>query len=367
VMKLEGDYKAGKILQYSDAKDGYNRVGCFGTHMLTSGIFQLDEGTTISAPIDRKFPLSPKWNQQISEKPRIELLGTSSENIPAMMFADVSGKESSPCGRLVIDPGCTKFFKANMEGIPRYASNMTIWLTGLDYKIAHRLENWPAGLTRLSNIRTPDYSDLFPPAQIILAIDFSGSMVVNDGDKSTKTTARRIDAVFDALKEFFDQRLRIKAESKSDSTVTDDLISVVFFNHAATVVAQQRTLNESFVKTFMANKYEPSGGTSFVQAFKGVFTCLEKANVRPSGPSPLLLFLSDGVSNDDSITAFQTLVQAFPTLEVDFVMYGNDPGGERQLEELTKHHDSKKARVKRAVDGKSLAQFLLTSFIGRIR
>jgi len=112
--------------------------------MLTSGIRVLHEGSGISS--FKIFPPSfreTKYNT-LNPSPKLELLGMSTANVPALMFCNLSGDPLAPNGRLVIDGGVTKFFEADKyEGIVRYASNFTIWLLGLDYQISHSLLNWP--------------------------------------------------------------------------------------------------------------------------------------------------------------------------------------------------------------------------------
>jgi hypothetical protein len=131
---LQGNDPGGQVMVSGDA----SQPGQFGSHLLTSGIFQLHEGNTICrptsmlslSPIPLPLPQSPfhlagnvhvhdHGDSKLEQKHRsassispaidMQILGTGSSGAPALMCSDVYGDPASPRGRIVIDCGFTKF------------------------------------------------------------------------------------------------------------------------------------------------------------------------------------------------------------------------------------------------------------------
>jgi len=282
-----------------------------------------------------------------------------------MMYSDVYGSRQSPCGRIVIDCGCTKFFKAReLEGIPRYASNLTIWLLGLDYKIANSLVNWPQernhefkGRDEKKSFVTKSFvSSYYPSSHIILVIDVSGSMEFADsGDR--KSRVRRIDSVVSALSRFFKERL-------SSQSLAEDHVTLIYFNDTAVISENSQILNQSFLDRFERKKPYPTSGTQYWKAFEKVDEVLEQDKKKNrQGPPPVMMFLTDGESNtpDQEFPAFKTLLGKYPELEVEWVLYGTAEG-ERILRALAQI----KGRVQPALTSEKLVEFLV-NFSARIR
>jgi len=268
------------------------------------------------------------------------------------VFSDLYGNSNSPHGRVVIDGGVTKFLKANeCEGISRYASNLTIWLLGLDYKISHSLTDWPKQQFRddkdMKKITiSRELANLYYKTNhIILVIDQSQSMERREAAPSENS---RISAVYSAVKELFEARL-------NSSTMQLDTISVVFFNNAAKIEVEREWLNEAFVDNFMKIPVTPSGRTDYSKAFDQVNKLLSRNDKKLQSHPPHMIFLSDGESDTSPTTSFNTLIRNHPTLEVEWVMYGDDTNGEKQLIGLSKI----KGSFKKVLGTQSLKTFLV--------
>jgi len=119
--ELEGSTPGGRVLEVGDSRV----TGQFGRHLITSGITKLHEGVTISYPKENRSKI-------------LEVLATSSNNHPAIMFAENGeGKLAANRGRIVVDCGFTKLYVHwDTAGTARYVVNATVWLLGLDHKIA---------------------------------------------------------------------------------------------------------------------------------------------------------------------------------------------------------------------------------------
>lgn len=110
--QLTGNTPGGKELL--PGKDP-TKSGCFGKHLICSGIVRLHEGITICYP-DR---VPSDWS----------VFGTSSNGKPVLIAKEASNMKAGP-GRVVVDNGFTKIMKSywTTAGTPRYVSNCCAWL-----------------------------------------------------------------------------------------------------------------------------------------------------------------------------------------------------------------------------------------------
>jgi len=100
--------------------------GSFGPHIITTGVIKLFEGITICYP-DKLGPL--------------KVLATSSNDHPAVCYADNESLKNETCGRIIVDCGWTKMYCSWKEaGTARYITNATIWLLGLEHKLENQSE-----------------------------------------------------------------------------------------------------------------------------------------------------------------------------------------------------------------------------------
>jgi len=114
---LTGDTPGAKVLSIGDVKNKQQ----FSTHIVTSGVIKLFEGITICYP----KTLGP-----------FKVLATSSDNHPVICYADNEVLEKN-CGRIVLDCGWTKnYCNWDDAGTARYVVNATIWLLGLEHRVA---------------------------------------------------------------------------------------------------------------------------------------------------------------------------------------------------------------------------------------
>jgi len=116
--KLLGNNLGSKSMTVGNPRE----TGKFGPHTLTTGIITLYEGSTICYP----NMLGP-----------LKVLGTSTDGQPAVLYADNESLQSETCGRIIVDCGWTKNYCSWHEaGTARYVSNASIWLLGLEHKLA---------------------------------------------------------------------------------------------------------------------------------------------------------------------------------------------------------------------------------------
>jgi hypothetical protein len=107
-----------------------------GKHLVTSGITQLYEGTTIS------YPLVGLGDLQV--------LATSSDGHPVICYADNQprGKLATTRGRIMVDCGFTRLWvEFNEAGTSRYIANSTIWMLGIDNMLQPNVGRDPNDLT----------------------------------------------------------------------------------------------------------------------------------------------------------------------------------------------------------------------------
>jgi len=107
-----------------------------GKHLVTSGITQLYEGTTVS------YPLVGLGDLQV--------LATSSDGHPVICYADNQprGKLVTTRGRVMVDCGFTRLWvEFNEAGTSRYIANSTIWMLGIDNMLQPNVGRDPNDLT----------------------------------------------------------------------------------------------------------------------------------------------------------------------------------------------------------------------------
>ena len=108
--KVIGNTPGDKVLHEGDGI----KLGTFHKHLITTGIVELYEGTSISYP-DPLGDLLP--------------LAVSTDGYPVICFKDRKNTE----GRLLLDCGYTKLYcNWDSAGTARYVKNATVWLLGLD-------------------------------------------------------------------------------------------------------------------------------------------------------------------------------------------------------------------------------------------
>jgi len=67
-------------------------------------------------------------------------LATSSDNHPAVCYADNEALQDDKVGRIVVDCGYTKnYFSWQEAGTARYIVNACVWLLGLEHKTLHKI------------------------------------------------------------------------------------------------------------------------------------------------------------------------------------------------------------------------------------
>jgi hypothetical protein len=116
-VQLVGNTPGGQVLKL----DGANQKGFFGPHIITTGVVNLYEGVTICYPAH----LGP-----------LKVLATSTNNHPAICYADNEALKNDDCGRIVVDCGFTKnYISWDNAGAARYIVNACIWLLGLEHKV----------------------------------------------------------------------------------------------------------------------------------------------------------------------------------------------------------------------------------------
>jgi len=120
-VQLVGNTPAGKVLRLGDG----NKAGCFGPHIITTGVISLYEGVTISYP----KPLGC-----------LQVLATSTDGHPVVCYADNEAMKDDKVGRIVVDCGYTKnYISWNEAGTARYIVNACVWLLGLEHKTLHNM------------------------------------------------------------------------------------------------------------------------------------------------------------------------------------------------------------------------------------
>ncbi|KAL4482920.1 hypothetical protein ABPG74_018946 [Tetrahymena malaccensis] len=115
-IQLYENFRGQNILK----KGQNNKQQEFGFHMLTIGLETLYEGDTICAPQIISNTNSKNYGE-------LEIIGTSSHNLPAFMSLPGTKKR----GRIVIDCGFTKLYDQNWfttAGTQRYVKNLYAWL-----------------------------------------------------------------------------------------------------------------------------------------------------------------------------------------------------------------------------------------------
>jgi len=137
-VQLVGDTPGGHPMTVGDPL----KSGQFGPHIITTGVIKLYEGNTICYP----SILGP-----------LKVLGTSSNNHPAVCYADNECLKSETCGRIIVDCGWTKNYCSWQEaGTARYVSNATIWLLNLEHTIETSLtEGQDTKLTKENEDEVP--------------------------------------------------------------------------------------------------------------------------------------------------------------------------------------------------------------------
>jgi hypothetical protein len=146
--------------QTPDAVQGY-----FKEHLITAGITsQLYEGDTICYPTNLG---------------NLKSIAESNDKHPAILCSDVSNEGY---GRVVVDTGFTKLWlKWDSAGTPRYISNATVWLLGLEWRLNHEKPlQGPININPvLSNAVTPYKEPEETNAgkvDVMLVLDGSGSV-----------------------------------------------------------------------------------------------------------------------------------------------------------------------------------------------
>eukprot|EP00026_Physarum_polycephalum_P007883 Phypoly_transcript_07953.p1 GENE.Phypoly_transcript_07953~~Phypoly_transcript_07953.p1 ORF type:complete len:453 (+),score=69.99 Phypoly_transcript_07953:65-1423(+) len=118
-VQLMGDTPANKTLKLGNGE----KTGHFSHHIIFTGIISLYEGITISYP---------------STLGCLKVLATSTDAQPVICYADNEALKDDTVGRVVIDCGYTKNYTSwDHAGSARYIINATIWLLGLEHKVAH--------------------------------------------------------------------------------------------------------------------------------------------------------------------------------------------------------------------------------------
>jgi len=116
--ELTGNNPADKTISVGDQ----TKPGFFAQHLITSGIKYLFEGRTVSYPTT--IPDS------------LKVLATSTDNSAVVLYSD-NTKLPPNNGRVVIDFGFTKLWVHwDSAGTERYVKNASVWLLGLDARIA---------------------------------------------------------------------------------------------------------------------------------------------------------------------------------------------------------------------------------------
>jgi len=112
---VTGNTPGSKILKVGDGA----KSGQFARHLITTGIVNLHEGTTICYP------------STVTKK--MKVIGMSTNNHPCMFYTDPEKK----AGPIVVDCGFTKLYPdlwKKTAGTERYVRNITVWLLSLDYR-----------------------------------------------------------------------------------------------------------------------------------------------------------------------------------------------------------------------------------------
>jgi len=112
-----------------------NKKGSFGPHIITTGVIKLFEGITICYPVmDTSKPSATPVPKGLGP---LKVLASSSDDHPAVSYADNESLGSNSVGRIIVDCGWTKMYCSWKEaGTARYISNATIWLLGLEHKLS---------------------------------------------------------------------------------------------------------------------------------------------------------------------------------------------------------------------------------------
>jgi len=260
--ELEGSTPGKKILSLGDA----NSPEHFGEHLITCGITGLlYEGNTICFP---------------KKLGKLEVLATSSDKRPAIMFAESGQHVEKGFGRIVVDTGFTKLWlEWNSAGTERYICNATVWLLGLDYRMNNNIRTLkgPICSTPITGgLRTPDKipkETTDGRADVVLILDGSGSV----GSEN-----------FQKMKEFSKKLIRAVNVSRDGIH-----FSIVQFSNYAAVISLSGDPQELCYKidNDSAMRYM-CGGTNFDVALERA--CEEvKLNGR-EGLKKIFLFQTDG-------------------------------------------------------------------------
>lgn len=156
---------------------------------------------------------------------------------------------------------------------------------------------------------------------VIFVIDRSGSMLSSDCRptmvKFTQAHNNRLGCVYEAILRFIKTRMQSSLQ---------DLVSVVLFNHTASIAFEGQPIAETLVDQLLT--FKTDGGTVYSAGLDEVSSILQRSLQRAEmqNKTPVVIFLSDGgnIGGRDPTTCVKNLKQVDTELIFHTIRFGCD-------------------------------------------